>query len=376
MCDKFPDGWTRLQLGKVATLQRGFDLPIQYRQGGYGSNGIDGYHNKAAVKGPGVITGRSGSIGSVFYEDDNFWPLNTSLYVKEFHGNDHKYVARLLESLDLKNFSASTGVPSLNRNFVHPLIIYHPPVAEQQAIAAILDTMDEAIRRTEAVIAKLRQVKAGMLHDLLTRGLDENGELRDPLRHPEQFKDSPLGRIPASWDVCPLIAFATLQRGFDIIVADQSAGDIPVVSSSGITSYHNEAAVKGPGVVIGRKGKLGEAYFLNGPFWPHDTSLWVKNFHGNDEKFTALYLKFLRLERFDAATSVPTLNRNTIHPLIISIPAKTEQINIVTRLEEYEAAIQRETSVFHKLTKTKQGLIHDLLTGTIRVPPHLLETPP
>ncbi len=71
-----------------------------------------------------------------------------------------------------------------------------PPLPEQRRIAEILDTLDEAIRKTEQVIAKLQQMKQGLLHDLLTRGIDDNGELRDPERHPEQFKDSPLGRIP------------------------------------------------------------------------------------------------------------------------------------------------------------------------------------
>ena len=64
---------------------------------------------------------------------------------------------------------------------------------EQSRIAAVLDTVDEAIAKTEAVIAKLRQVRAGLLHDLLTRGLDKNGQLRDPIAHPEQFQDSPIG---------------------------------------------------------------------------------------------------------------------------------------------------------------------------------------
>jgi type I restriction enzyme S subunit len=79
-----------------------------------------------------------------------------------------------------------------------------PPLPEQRRIAEILDTLDEAIRKTEQVIAKLQQMKQGLLHDLLTRGIDEHGELRDPERHPEQFKDSPLGRIPRGWEVVPL----------------------------------------------------------------------------------------------------------------------------------------------------------------------------
>ena len=82
-----------------------------------------------------------------------------------------------------------------------PYRVKLPKAAEQSRIAAVLDTVDEAIAKTEAVIAKLKQVRAGLLHDLLTRGLDENGQLRDPVAHPNQFQDSPLGRIPKDWEV-------------------------------------------------------------------------------------------------------------------------------------------------------------------------------
>ena len=78
---------------------------------------------------------------------------------------------------------------------------------EQSRIATVLDTVDEAIAKTEAVIAKLKQVRTGLLHDLLTCGLDEQGQLRDSIAHPEQFRESPLGRIPMDWDVESIVEF-------------------------------------------------------------------------------------------------------------------------------------------------------------------------
>lgn len=227
MFNKIPEGWKILPLGQIATLQRGFDLPIQDRNIGYipvyGSNGIDGWHSKYAVKGPGVVTGRSGSIGFIFFIKENFWPLNTTLYVKDFHGNSPQFIARLLESVDLKRFSASTGVPSLNRNFVHPLPVLLPPNSEQTVIASILDKMDIAIEKTEVSIKKLNKIKAGLLHDLLTRGIDENGELRDPVRHPEQFKDSPLGKVPNN----PGISTVSLDMLVDLVMQKISGNKNP-----------------------------------------------------------------------------------------------------------------------------------------------------
>ena len=93
-------------------------------------------------------------------------------------------------------FGQGSSVIHISAKHLGNLSLDLPPLPEQRRIAEILDTLDEAIRKTEQVIAKLQQMKQGLLHDLLTRGIDEHGELRDPERHPEQFKDSPLGRIP------------------------------------------------------------------------------------------------------------------------------------------------------------------------------------
>ncbi|MDO8723504.1 MAG: restriction endonuclease subunit S, partial [Syntrophales bacterium] len=88
-------------------------------------------------------------------------------------------------------------------------IIIPSLIREQELISDILDTIEEKIQRTEHLIAKLKAIKQGLLHDLLTRGLDESGKLRDPIAHPEQYKDSPLGKIPNEWEIC---------RAYDVLV--------------------------------------------------------------------------------------------------------------------------------------------------------------
>jgi type I restriction enzyme S subunit len=95
----------------------------------------------------------------------------------------------------------SSGTTRLRSNLsaLKTVHIWAPQLPDQRQIAHTLDTVDEAIAKTEVVIAKLKQVRAGLLHDLLTRGLDENGQFRNPIAHPEQFQDSPLGRIPREW---------------------------------------------------------------------------------------------------------------------------------------------------------------------------------
>lgn len=142
--------WVTKALGEVATLQRGNDLPLGQRNPGkyavIGANGPVGVHDSSVAKGPGITVGRSGSVGKVTWSEDDFWPLNTTLWVKNFHGNEPRFVYRLLEWLDLRKYSEGAGVPTLNRNLLHPLEVGIPPINEQKRIAAVLDKAD-ALRR-------------------------------------------------------------------------------------------------------------------------------------------------------------------------------------------------------------------------------------
>jgi len=131
------------------------------------------------------------------------------------------------------------------------------------------------------------------------------------------------------------------QRGFDLLAKDRSEGDVPVISSSGITGFHNEYKADGEGVVIGRKGTLGSVHYYNGKYWPHDTSLWVTDFKGNDPKFIYYLIPLLRLEKYDVGSSNPTLNRNFIHEIIVTIPSSiSTQQKIAAVLSALDAKIE------------------------------------
>jgi len=134
--------------------------------------------------------------------------------------------------------------------------------------------------------------------------------------------------------------FVTLQRGFDITKKEQEVGPYKVYSSSGPNSTHSKYQVKGPGVIIGRKGTLGTAFYSDEDFWPHDTTLWVKDFHGNDPKFAYHFLKSMRLEQYDCGASNPTLNRNHIHLIPVSVPLVPIQQKIAVILSAYDDLIE------------------------------------
>ena len=133
----------------VVMLQRGYDLPINERAHDgnipvFGSNGILGYHNKSKVVGGGVITGRSGSIGSVYYTKEDYWPLNTSLFSVKLNGNNIVFIAYLLKFFDLSRFADGTGVPTLNRNIIHDKQIINVIQSEQNRFAEYVSSIDKS----------------------------------------------------------------------------------------------------------------------------------------------------------------------------------------------------------------------------------------
>lgn len=154
------------------------------------------------------------------------------------------------------------------------------------------------------------------------------------------------------WKTTTIGDVLTLQRGFDITRAEQRPGSIPVVSSGGIGSYHDTAAAKGPGVVIGRKGTLGKTFYLPGDYWPHDTTLWVKDFKASCPRFVYYFFLNLDVMGLDVGSANPTLNRNHVHPLPVRWPGPDEQVRIANLL----GALDDKIAVNDRIAETTRAL--------------------
>jgi len=166
-----PEDWHLIPLGKLITFKRGHDLPIKERKKGkypiIASNGIVGYHNEFKAKGPGVIIGRSGNLGKPFYIEDDYWPLNTTLYSINFHDSDPKFVYYFLKTIPLNEFNSGSAVPSLNRNHIHTLEIIVPKKpTEQQKIASILSALDNKIKLNSQINKNLTLKFLHLKHQL------------------------------------------------------------------------------------------------------------------------------------------------------------------------------------------------------------------
>lgn len=207
--------WAEVSLGDVIQLKRGYDLPAKDRVPGnvplVSSSGVTDYHSVAMAKGPGVVTGRYGTLGQVFYIPEDFWPLNTTLYVRDFKGNDPRFVSYFMRSLNFLAYSDKAAVPGLNRNHLHQARVRVPvDVSEQRAIAHILGTLDDKIELNRKMNETLEAVARALFKSwfvdfdpVRAKAEGRDPGLPQPLADlfPDSFEDSELGEIPAGWEV-------------------------------------------------------------------------------------------------------------------------------------------------------------------------------
>ena len=193
-------------------MKRGYDLPAASREHGnipiISSSGPTGFHSKSKVKAPGVVTGRYGTIGQVFFVNQDFWPLNTTLYVRDFMGNDPKFISYFLRGINFLAYSDKAAVPGVNRNDLHEAAVEVPDVAEQERIACVLSALDDKIelnrRMNETLEAMARAVFRDWFVDFGPTRRKAAGET-DPaailgglLRDPEKAPPSPPSSRTAS----------------------------------------------------------------------------------------------------------------------------------------------------------------------------------
>lgn len=200
------------------TLKRGYDLPTRKRKTGnvpvLSSSGISGNHNEYKVDGPGVITGRSGLIGSVYYIRKEFWPLNTTLYVTDFKGNNPLYVYYKLKTINLKNFATGSSVPTLNRNHLDSIDVNIYDKEKQKKQIFILEKIDKKINLNRQIIANLEELSQTLFKRWFVdfEFPDEDG---NPYKSSGgEMVSSELGKIPENWRIKTINNLLTINSGY------------------------------------------------------------------------------------------------------------------------------------------------------------------
>lgn len=302
--------WKNGELGDFVTLKRGFDLPQQKREDGqvpiFSSSGITGTHSTAMVKAPGVITGRYGTIGEVFYAAKDFWPLNTTLFVEDFHGNDAKFIYYFLKTLEWSKFTSASAVPGINRNTVHKEIVSLPDIETQRRIASTLSMFDEKIKINTEINDNLQQQAQAIYSSM--------------------FIDNP----DPAWSHGHLSDLITVKYGKDHKkLAD---GIYPVYGSGGIMRYVERPLYNKESVLIPRKGTLNNVMYVNQPFWSVDTMFYTEMKLPNVAKFVYHFVKAKDLASMNAGSAVPSMTTDILNAMEVVIPS-------ASALEEFESLV-------------------------------------
>ena len=374
--------WREGSLGGVIEFKRGYDLPKRDRIPGsvplVSSSGITDFHAEAKVKGPGVVTGRYGTLGQVFFIPEDFWPLNTALYVRDFKGNDPRFISYFLRRLDFFAYSDKAAVPGLNRNHLHEATVRYPTdIGQQRDIAHVLGTLDDKIELNRRMNQTLEEMARTLFQDWFvdfgpTRAKMEG---QDPYLPPElwglfpdKLVDSELGEIPEGWEIKPLGEIIELAYGKALKAGDRKGGTVPVYGSNGQVGWHDVKLVSGPGIIVGRKGNPGIVTWSHEDFFPIDTAFYVVP-ESPDPALHFLHYALIDqdLPSMAADSAVPGLNRNLAYMNDQLVPKRSLMEIYDSYVEKLFIRMHLLEKESHDLTLLRDTLLPRLLSGEIKI---------
>lgn len=372
-----PSGWKVVRLEKVAPLQRGYDLPTDnIKEGLYPvvySNGILRFHNEFKAKAPGVITGRSGTIGKVVYVEEDYWPHNTSLWVTNFYDNNPKFIYYMYINLNLARFSAGSGVPTLNRNDIHAQTIPLPPLDEQEKIAEILSTWDEAINLTINLIENKKRFKKALMQNLFTA----------KIRFPE-FKDE--------WREVTIGELFEFKKGqglskemldtngkFECVLYGElyTTYDEIIENVKSRTNFQGSIKSKFDDILIPSSTTTGSidiaiaaVILKNDVLLGGDINILRKkrnNIYGKFVAYCITNIKNKELSSYAQGTTIIHLYTKDFKDMKIKLPNLNEQQKIAEVLTACDDEINLLNLKLENFKKQKQGLMQKLLSGKVRI---------
>ena len=294
--------------------------------------------------------------------------------IKPRSGLDGRFLARQFSAIGSRDqfHLAANGITrfGLGGDAIRSGLFPIAPIKEQQAIADFLDRetarTDELVTRKERLIELLQEKRSALITRAVTRGLDPNVRMKDS-------GVEWLGEIPAHWDVKRLRWAIMFQRGHDLPSHEREEGDVPLVSSSGVSSTHSRAVARAPGIVTGRYGSIGNFYLITEDYWPLNTTLYSIELRNNNPRFLLYMLGHLSpLFVANALKSaVPGVDRNDIHPIETVIPAPLEQQVIANFLDretgKMDSLIAKIRQAIDILKEFRAALISEAVTGKIDV---------
>ncbi|MBM4422406.1 MAG: hypothetical protein FJ030_03310 [Chloroflexi bacterium] len=384
-----PEDWEVRTIAQIAPLQRGFDLPSsKLKDGIYPvvySNGITNHHDNFMVRSPGVVTGRSGTLGKIHYVEEDFWPHNTSLWVTRFNGNFPKFIYYLYTFIGFERFGSGSGVPTLNRNDAHEFRVSFPPSpTEQEAIAEALSDADALIEALEQLLAKKRQVKQGAMQELLTgkKRVVESGKW-EVKSFGELFNIS--GGLSASRDQLSSEGHCYLHYG-DIHLSNKSFIDVKAefqdipklnvpLNKVSTSSLLNDGDIVFVDASEDDEGASKHVVVVNPDGIPYISGLHTIVAKSKTDELNNLYKRYCFQTRavkkqflfYSVGTKVTGISKTNIAKITLPVPSVPEQTAIAEILSDMDAEIAALEAKLSKAREVKAGMMSVLLSGQLRV---------
>lgn len=315
-----------------------------------------------------LISGNGANVGYIHYYNGKFNAYQRTYVLQNFDENIFyikHYLKAYLKDRIAKEVNAG-NIPFIKLNTLTDMNIQYPESKdEQQKIADILSTCDEVIEKTEETIEKYKQIKAGLMQNLFTRGLDENGTLRPTYTQaPDLYKYSKeLDRhIPKEWDAKRLDGIATILSGKDYKGNPKGNYNIPIYGTGGIMGYTTIPLYSGPAILTGRKGSINTPYYVEGNFWNVDTIFCLKMLEDNDALWFYYQIYITDMTKYNEATGVPSTTTKTLNKILFAVPKPPEQMKIAESIIKFDKKIKVEEKYLNKYKQIKQGLMKRLLT--------------
>lgn len=393
---KVPVGWEIKPLKDILTIQYGKDQKeVESENGKYpilGSGGVIGYTNNFLYDKPSVLIGRKGTINNPQYMETPFWTVDTLFYSHIKNKNIPKWVYYVFQSINWNSYNEASGVPSLSTANINRIEILKPTLIEQEKIAKILSNLDKGIDSTNRLIEKEKHIKTALMQELLTNGIDQNGQIRTKTTH--IYKPSELGLIPEEWEIVKIIDFAEVKGGkrlpsdtdfttestnypyirvTDFLERTIDLKDIKFISKAVQLKIKNYIIDKDD-VYISIAGTVGISGVI--PEVLHKANLTenaakickIKNI---DKDFLSFQINSEsvqnEIQSYIGAAVQPKLALFRIEKLQIKKPLIEEQKQITKILITQDKKIQIEETNLAKLKELKKGLMNDLLSGKVRV---------
>ena len=328
-----------------------------------------------------VCLSRTASVGYVVVmgrpmatsQDFVNWVCNPDLL-------DFRYLkyALLAERTSYSRFSHGTTHQTIYFPEVKSFHISVPSRAAQSSIADVLSVLDDKIEQNRRTVQTLEQLARSIFRAWFLDfepvkakivGADSFPSMPQQLfdAMPTRFLDSDIGPIPEGWKVGHIEDLFILQRGFDLPKKARTDGIYPVMAAGGSVGMHAEAKAEGPGVTTGRSGVIGNVFFVDGDFWPLNTSLWIKEYRNSNPWHAYHLLESIDLRTYETGSAVPTLNRNHVHSLPSSIPPNAMLGAFESLAKVLFEAKEQLLNESEKLAETRDYLLPKLLTGEVIV---------